>query len=140
MFYAIGRFELLIAASHSLKEKRAVLQSAKARLEHRFRLSVAEVEHQDLHQRGALGVALVVSSESRGRDALAAVRREIETDPRLVVVDARRRVERFDDPRGTDEDDDDDDFRLEGISYEEEGEEAGAPFEEQDPEEGEERR
>jgi hypothetical protein len=73
-----------------------VLRRIRDRLEGRFRIAVAEVDHQDLWQRSALGVALVARSEESARNALQAVRREVETDPRLAVAEFAVLVERFD--------------------------------------------
>ena len=87
MFYAVGRLEILIPQSQSLKEKRSVLLRLKGRISNRFHCSVAEVDHQDLWQRAAIGVALVVDGQSSGQNALQAIRQEVEQDPRLLVVD-----------------------------------------------------
>lgn len=69
MFVGIVRIELHIPAARSLKEKRSVVKSLKERIRHRVQAAVAEVDHQDLWQRAALGVA-VVSGESRQIDEL----------------------------------------------------------------------
>jgi len=87
------RVELHIPASHSLKEKRSVVNHIKERLRSRFNASVAEIDHQDLWQRAALGVA-VVSGEGAGldrvlRDCLEVVERE----PRLHVLDYDIRID-----------------------------------------------
>ncbi len=87
VYYAVGRMEIRIAESRSLKAKRSVLNHLKSRIASRFQCSVAEVEHQDLHQRGALGFALVVSGPSSGSNAMEAIRGEVEEDPRVVVLD-----------------------------------------------------
>ena len=74
MFVGIVRIELHLPASGSLKDKRSVVRSLKERIRQRVQASVAEVDHQDLWQRAALGVA-VVSGESRQVDErLQAVR------------------------------------------------------------------
>jgi uncharacterized protein YlxP (DUF503 family) len=67
MHVGIVRIELHIPGSSSLKDKRSVIKSLKERIRHRVRASVAEVDHQDLWQRAALGVA-VVSGERRQVD------------------------------------------------------------------------
>lgn len=67
MFVGIVRIELHIPASRSLKDKRSVIQGLKERIRHRVRAAVAEVDHQDLWQRAALGVA-VVSADARHVD------------------------------------------------------------------------
>lgn len=100
MYYGVARLEFLVPNSQSLKEKRSVLNRLKGRLTERFSLSVAEVEFQDLWQRGAIGIALVASSEQSARNALAAARREAEKEMRLEVLEFRVRVDRFDSAAG----------------------------------------
>jgi uncharacterized protein YlxP (DUF503 family) len=56
--------ELRLEHSHSLKEKRHVVESLKDRLRHKFNVAVAEIEYQDLWQRAA--VAAVTVSPDRG--------------------------------------------------------------------------
>lgn len=69
MFVGVYRIELLVPGSRSLKAKRAVLNSLRARLGE-LNLSVAEVEGQDLWQRAVLG-ASAVSSDATWLDDLA---------------------------------------------------------------------
>jgi uncharacterized protein YlxP (DUF503 family) len=97
MFYGIARLEFLVPHSQSLKEKRAVLNRVKGRLESRFHLSVAEVDFQDLWQRAAIGFALVAQGAESARNGLQAARREVEQDPRLEILDFRVRVGAFSD-------------------------------------------
>lgn len=54
--------ELRLENSHSLKEKRHVVESLKARLRQKFNVAVAEIDHQDLWQRSAIS-AVTVSSD-----------------------------------------------------------------------------
>jgi uncharacterized protein YlxP (DUF503 family) len=69
MFVGIVRIELHLPASRSLKDKRSVVRGLKDRIRGRVHAAVAEVDHQDLWQRCALGVA-VVSGESHQVDEL----------------------------------------------------------------------
>ena len=62
-------WELHLAASQSLKDKRAVLKSLKDRLHQRFNVSVAETAHQDLWQRAEL-TASVVSTNRRHAESV----------------------------------------------------------------------
>ncbi|MEI5906220.1 DUF503 family protein [Bacillus spongiae] len=55
--------EFFIHHTHSLKEKRAVLQRVLTRLKQKANVSVAEVKYQDLWQR--TGVAIVTVASSR---------------------------------------------------------------------------
>ncbi len=63
MLIGVIRAELHIHGSQSLKEKRAVLRRIKDRTRARHNVSVAEVDHQDLHQRAVLAFAAVAHSE-----------------------------------------------------------------------------
>jgi uncharacterized protein YlxP (DUF503 family) len=87
------RLELHIPASHSLKEKRSVLNHVKERLRSRFNVSVAEVDHQDLWQRATLGVA-VVSGESGVLDrVLHEILSSVEREVRIQVLDYQIRID-----------------------------------------------
>jgi uncharacterized protein YlxP (DUF503 family) len=55
----ILRLTLYLPENHSLKGKRAVLRSIKARVQAKFNVSVAEVDEQDTWQTIVLGVAQI---------------------------------------------------------------------------------
>ena len=59
MVVGVLRLELRLPESHSLKEKRSVLRSVKARVRQKFNVSIAEVAENDLWQRAVLGLAVV---------------------------------------------------------------------------------
>ena len=61
MFVGIFQVELLLHEAQSLKEKRFVLNSLKARISNNFNVSVAEVDQNDLWQRTTIGMALVTN-------------------------------------------------------------------------------
>jgi hypothetical protein len=87
MFVGIVRIELHLPAAASLKDKRAVVRALKERIRHRTQAAVAEVDHQDLWQRAALGVA-VISGESRQvAEMLQAVRRLVEMVHEAQLLD-----------------------------------------------------
>jgi uncharacterized protein len=71
-------FEVQLSYTHSLKEKRAVLQSLLNRLRRRFNVAVAEMDHQDVWQRALVGVVSISSSESLLESALREVLAESE--------------------------------------------------------------
>lgn len=58
----ICSLELYLPYCHSLKEKRRVIKRTADRLRSRFNVSVAELDHQDLWQRGQLGAVAIGSS------------------------------------------------------------------------------
>ena len=61
----------VLRESHSLKDKRQVIRSLKERLFNKFRVSVAEVDHQDEWQQATLGIA-VVGTDRRFVDSVLA--------------------------------------------------------------------
>ena len=63
---------------HSLKDKRRVRQGLIDRLEKRHRLSVKEIDCQDVWKTLCLGIAAVVLSETGGRELEASIRTTIE--------------------------------------------------------------
>lgn len=82
--------ELHIPASGSLKAKRAELRPILDGVRHRFRVSAAEVDHQDTWQRAALGFAAVSASATQVEQLLDEVERFVWSRPGIDVVDARR--------------------------------------------------
>lgn len=75
---AIGviTLELRLENSHSLKEKRHVVASLKDRLRHKFNVSVAEIDHQDLWQRATLAAVTVASDHTHAEKVLQSVEEE----------------------------------------------------------------
>lgn len=74
----------------SLKEKRSVLRPLLERLQRRFAVSVAEVDHQDLWQRAGLGVAAVSGSGTVLAQLLDDVERFVWAQPDAEVIEVRR--------------------------------------------------
>ena len=59
MVVGVLRLELLLPENHSLKGKRSVLRTIKARVQNKFNVSIAECDDHDLWQRTILGVSQV---------------------------------------------------------------------------------
>lgn len=87
MVVASLRIDLIISGSASLKDKRHAIRSLRDRIRSRFNVSVAEVDYQDLWQRAALGVAVVSADGQVVREVLDNVRRLVEQDVRVSVLD-----------------------------------------------------
>jgi uncharacterized protein YlxP (DUF503 family) len=68
--------ELHLNHSHSLKDKRHVVQSLKDRLRHKFNVAVAEIDYQDLWQRAVVAAVTVSSDHSRAELVLQSVEKE----------------------------------------------------------------
>jgi uncharacterized protein YlxP (DUF503 family) len=75
---AIGvlTLELRLENSHSLKDKRHVVESLKSRLRNKFNVSVAEIDHQDLWQRAAVAAVTVSSDHTHAEKVLRSVEDE----------------------------------------------------------------
>ncbi len=87
MVIGVLRVELSLPGSHSLKEKRRLIQSLLDRLHNQFNVAAAEVDFQDNWQRAQLAVACV-SSEGRHADhVLSHVITVVQREPELVVVE-----------------------------------------------------
>ncbi len=68
--------ELRLENSHSLKEKRHVVQSLKDRLRSKFNVAVAEIDYQDLWQRAAIAAVTVSSDQVHAEKVLRSVEQE----------------------------------------------------------------
>ncbi|MBA3289986.1 MAG: DUF503 domain-containing protein [Actinobacteria bacterium] len=77
MFVGVARFELFIPEATSLKDKRSVLRSVTATVTKKFNVSIAEVDHQNLWQRAALGISCVSQTMGQCRKVLQEVERAV---------------------------------------------------------------
>lgn len=68
--------ELRLDESHSLKDKRHFVKSLKDRLRSRFNVAVAEIDYQELWQRGLIAVATVSGDQAHAERVLQSVERE----------------------------------------------------------------
>jgi uncharacterized protein YlxP (DUF503 family) len=87
MFIGSLQVELLIPGSTSLKEKRMVLTSIKKRLQNKFNVSVAELDHQDLWQRASLGIVTVSNERQFVRGAMDKILNFIDDQDHSQVID-----------------------------------------------------
>jgi len=79
-------FDLHVPESRSLKAKRAAIRPVVDGLRHRFRISVAEVGHQDQWQRAVIGVAIIAESDGRVQELLDAVDRFVANAPDVALL------------------------------------------------------
>jgi len=81
--------ELHVESSHSLKEKRMVLNRVKARIRNRPNTAVAELDHQDVWQRSAICVVAVGTSQGALDRQLDEARSEIDATGVMVTREER---------------------------------------------------
>lgn len=86
MVVGIAVCELHIPGAQSLKEKRKVVRSVIDRVHARFRVSVAETDLHDLHQRAEVGVAMVCRDGADAHRLLDAVRGLFDEAPGAFTV------------------------------------------------------
>jgi uncharacterized protein len=90
MWVGALEFDLLLGDVHSLKEKRSLVRPLIADVRRRFDLSVAEVDHLELHRRAGVGVAAVSPDRGHLVDVLDAVERLIAFHPEVELLSVRR--------------------------------------------------
>jgi uncharacterized protein YlxP (DUF503 family) len=80
--------ELRLDESHSLKDKRHYVKGLKDRLRTKFNVAVAEIDHQELWQRGLVAVVTVSGDRQHAEQVLQSVEREaaLLLGPLLVEV------------------------------------------------------
>jgi uncharacterized protein YlxP (DUF503 family) len=93
MFVGIVRIELHLPAATSLKDKRSVVRGLKDRIRQRVHAAVAEVDHQDLWQRAALGVAVVSGERRQVGEMLQSVRRLVESTFGAELLDWQEQLQ-----------------------------------------------
>ena len=87
MFIGVGRLELRISASGSLKTKRQVLKGITGGLRSKFNVAVAEIDHQDLWQRSSIGYSCVSESGFHAKKMLHEIERFVSRDARVEILD-----------------------------------------------------
>lgn len=83
-------WDLHLPAAHSLKEKRSVLSSIKARLHNEFNVSVAETGHQDSWQRCELTACVASADRRHAESVLSSVDRFVASAPGCRIIDTVR--------------------------------------------------
>lgn len=63
IYVGVSRLSLRVGYVHSLKEKRSILNSIKAKVGSKFNVSIVEAEEQDNHKKIVLGISAVSSSK-----------------------------------------------------------------------------
>ena len=86
MYVASVRVELHLPFIHSLKEKRSVLNRIKDRMRNTG-AAVAEVDHHELWQRAALGMAVVAGEADALSGRLSVLREIVERQHDVQVLD-----------------------------------------------------
>lgn len=81
MVVATALLHLHLPQSQSLKDKRRIVKSILARLQHEFTLSASEVADQDLWQLATLGLAYVSGDSSHANSVISHAVHFVESGP-----------------------------------------------------------
>jgi uncharacterized protein YlxP (DUF503 family) len=88
VFVGIARYDFLVPGSTSLKDKRQVVRHIVGGLRTKFNAGVAEIDHQDLRQRGAIGVSCVSESSFHAKKMLMEMERYVRNQYAIEVLGA----------------------------------------------------
>ena len=88
MVVGVISWELHLAGCGSLKEKRGILRSLKARLQDRHKVSVAETNHQNVWQRAEISAAVVCSDRRRAQAIVQRIDTFVASEARVRVIDS----------------------------------------------------
>ncbi len=97
MWIGTIEFDLLLGDVHSLKEKRSLVRPLLADVRRMYGVSVAEVDHLDLHRRAGIGVAVVAPDRSHVVEQLDTIERRVAYHPEVDLLSARRSIRTTDD-------------------------------------------
>ncbi|MDN5278794.1 MAG: uncharacterized protein PWR01_2759 [Clostridiales bacterium] len=87
MIVAIGTFEMHFPQTHSLKGKRQVLRCLIDRVKAKFNASIAEVDNNDLWQRGTIGVSMVANDRILLQKMAARIEEILTDHDQVEIVD-----------------------------------------------------
>ena len=87
MTFALVVARLHIPQARSLKQKRRVIKSLMDRIHQRYRISIAETDFHDSHQRAEIAMAMVHRSERELERMLDGLRRLFDVEPDAEVTE-----------------------------------------------------
>lgn len=77
---------------NSLKEKRMVVKSIVEKTKHKFNISIAEIDKQDIHKSIVIGFACVTNSVRHADEIIENVLNYIEKNTDAVIDDVEREI------------------------------------------------
>jgi uncharacterized protein YlxP (DUF503 family) len=89
MVIGVVSWALHVAGAQSLKDKRGVIKSIKARMHNEFNVSVAETAHHDSWQTAELTACVVAVDRVHAERVLREVDRFVEGNPLCRITDSQ---------------------------------------------------
>jgi uncharacterized protein YlxP (DUF503 family) len=86
MVVCVAVAELHLPGARSLKDKRRVVKSLVERMHQRYRVSVAETDFQDLHQRAEIAIAAVGRAEGEMEELMQQLRGLLEGEAEAFLT------------------------------------------------------
>ena len=77
---------------HSLKEKRMIVKSLIAKLQHKFHVSAAEIDEQEIHQIIVIGIAAIVPHNAMADSLMDEVSLFVEENTEAEILDEKREI------------------------------------------------
>ncbi len=96
MIVAAIKVALHFDQSRSLKQKRGLLKSIIEKTKHRFNVSVAEIEDQDLWQKGTIGISYVALTEFQAQKKALKIRNFIEVMNKALISSFEKEILKVD--------------------------------------------
>ena len=92
MRIAAMTFRLHAPWVHSLKEKRMIVKSLIAKLQHKFHVSAAEIDEQEIHQIIVIGIAAIVPHNAMADSLMDEVSLFVEENTEAEILDEKREI------------------------------------------------
>ena len=92
MKIAVITFRLRAPWVHSLKEKRMLVKSLLAKLQHKYHVSTAEVDEQDTHQIIVISVAAIVPHKAMADSLMDDISLFVEENTEAEIIDEEREI------------------------------------------------
>jgi len=92
MVVGVLSVQAMLHGPESLKDKRRIIKSCLAKVQNRFNVSAAEVEHQDQWRRAGLGFCCVSNEAGHADSMMSSVLDFLEADPEMEIVDVATEV------------------------------------------------
>jgi len=83
------QIDLLMRSTHSLKDKRSIVNRLKNQVRAKFNVAVAEIEPNDQYGRCLLGVTTISNEQAVVHQTLTGVERLVEGFPEIQIVSRR---------------------------------------------------
>ncbi len=89
---AVITFRLQAPWVHSLKEKRMIVKSLVSKLQHKFNVSAAETDEQDVHQTVVISAAAIVPHRAFADSLMDDISQFVENNTEAEIIDEEREI------------------------------------------------